>query len=86
MAQCKTSSVVSIAVYVTPSSGSDSNLFILVGGNNGEIEVITYGLQSNSGEQDDKTHGTKVITTLWKNSKNLMTSYDLDYSIHFVHV
>ncbi|KAI8584602.1 hypothetical protein K450DRAFT_217080 [Umbelopsis ramanniana AG] len=67
MAQCKTSSVGSIAVHVTSPVSSDASVFILIGGNNGEIEVITYEPQANSDEQDCGTHGTKVITTLWKN-------------------
>jgi hypothetical protein len=64
-----------------PTGGPDESVFILVGGNNGEVEVITYGQQSTGDEQDYPTQRTKVITTLWKNSGYLMTmlSFGLRY-------
>ncbi|CAO3689295.1 unnamed protein product [Umbelopsis ramanniana] len=67
MTQCKTSSVVSTAIHVMPTGSPDESVFILVGGNNGEVEVITYGQKSTGDEQDYPTQRTKVITTLWKN-------------------
>lgn len=70
-----------------PTGSPDKSVYIFAGGNNGEVEAITYVQQSTGDEQDYPPQRTKVITTLWKNSGYLMNmlSFGLRY-LWFTHV
>lgn len=77
--QSRSQSVASIEVCVPPMS-TNIQAYIFVGGFNGEIEALIYGTTHNEYGVID----SKIVTTLWKNSKysdiNCSTS-----SSHFSH-
>lgn len=74
---CKTQYVASLSIHVentSISNGSTSDsAYIFVGGFNGEIEIITYGRLLDENEPKYGVQSSKVVTTLWKNSKHANT-------------
>ena len=72
MIKCKCHYVASIALQIAmldSESHSDVSAYIFIGGFNGEIEVISYGQLPDENDGAFGMQSTKVITTLWKNSK-----------------